>query len=280
MFENQVSLEKTRSAVKNESDAVVKIRVPQCRGRSKNFCQKIGLTVGETTEKKLLLIKQTLRAQVNCPDMQFEEFPFDIQSCGFLLKDLKLTENRFRAKNNFKWLQPILEKGKTLTSTEYDLELKNASLTGLNRSRCGFQVEMVRKTGVYIYTYFVPSGLMVIVSWVSFAVRVDAVPGRLAIVNVDPVPLIRLGLLLTLLLMTINLNNSATGSIPTSDGICPLISWILISMVFILVALVEYFLILVVLRFRDKVSENKSIHLFLVCLSEEKIWEGARQQKP
>ena len=97
-------------------------------------------------------------------------------------------------------------------------------------------------------------------------------------------PLIRLGLLLTLLLMTINLNNSATDKIPPSDKICPLIQWILISMVFILVALVEYFLILVVLRFRDKVSENKSIHLLkhyiLVCLSEEKIWEGARQQKP
>ena len=101
-----------------------------------------------------------------------------------------------------------------------------------------------------------------------------------AIVNVDPVSLIRLGLLLTLLLMTINLNNSVTDKIPPSDKICPLIKWILISMVFILVALVEYFLILVVLRFRDKVSENKSIHLFLVCLSEEKIWESARQQKP
>ena len=78
-----------------------------------------------------------------------------------------------------------------------------------------------------------------------------------AIVNVDPVSLIRLGLLLTLLLMTINLNNSATGSIPTSDGICPLISWILISMVFILVALFEYFLILVLLRFGNKVSQGE-----------------------
>ena len=75
-----------------------------------------------------------------------------------------------------------------------------------------------------------------------------------AIVNVDPVSLIRLGLLLTLLLMTINLNNSASGSIPPSDGLCPLISWILISMVFILVALFEYFLILVLLRFGNKVS--------------------------
>ena len=66
--------------------------------------------------------------------------------------------------------------------------------------------------------------------------------------------LVRLGLLLTLLLMTINLNNSASGNIPPSDGLCPLISWILISMVFILVALFEYFLILVLLRFGNKVS--------------------------
>ena len=74
-----------------------------------------------------------------------------------------------------------------------------------------------------------------------------------ASVNIDPVPLIRLGLLLTLLLMTINLNNSATNKIPLSNKICPLIQWILISMLFILFALLEYFLILVVLRFGDKV---------------------------
>ena len=65
--------------------------------------------------------------------------------------------------------------------------------------------------------------------------------------------LVRLGLLLTLLLMTINLNNSATNKIPLSDKICPLIQWILISMLFILFALLEYFLILVVLRFGGKV---------------------------
>ena len=64
----------------------------------------------------------------------------------------------------------------------------------------------------------------------------------------------RLGLLLTLLLMTINLNNSATEKIPPSGKICPLVQWILISIAFILLALFEYFLILVVLRFWDKVN--------------------------
>ena len=40
------------------------------------------------------------------------------------------------------------------------------------------QVILSRKPTVHIYTYFLPSGLMVMVSWISFAVRVDAVPGR------------------------------------------------------------------------------------------------------
>ena len=75
---------------------------------------------------------------------------------------------------------------------------------------------------------------------------------------VDDVDLrvIRLGLLLTLLLMTINLNNSATEKIPPSGKICPLVQWILISIVFILFALFEYFVILVVLRFWDKVTHS------------------------
>ena len=67
----------------------------------------------------------------------------------------------------------------------------------------------------------------------------------------------RLGLLLTLLLMLINLNNSATKSIPTSDLICPLILWILMSAAFVTFALAEYFAILVLLRFGNKVGEIK-----------------------
>ena len=55
--------------------------------------------------------------------------------------------------------------------------------------------------------------------------------------------------------MLINLNNSATKSIPTSDLICPLILWILMSAAFVTFALAEYFAILVLLRFGNKVGE-------------------------
>ena len=71
-------------------------------------------------------------------------------------------------------------------------------------------------------------------------------------------------MLLTLLLMTINLNNSATEKIPPSGKICPLVQWILISIAFILLALFEYFLILVVLRFWDKVNGDTVSEVTLI----------------
>ena len=100
---------------------------------------------------------------------------------------------------------------------------------------------------------------------------------------VDDVDLrvIRLGLLLTLLLMTINLNNSATEKIPPSGKICPLVQWILISIVFILFALFEYFIILVVMRFWDKVTNSVNNTIHKLCFSDGwqgKIWEGEGQQ--
>ena len=77
---------------------------------------------------------------------------------------------------------------------------------------------------------------MVITSWISFAVSFDVVPGRL-------------GLLLTVLLMMINMNNTIATSIPKSDSMCPLIIWVLISIIFIIFALAEYFIILVTVKF-------------------------------
>ena len=142
--------------------------------------------------------------------------------------------------NNFKLVVENLPLGNNLTSTEVHLAVESLS-DGKIEARNGFRMKMTRKTTVYIYTYFVPCGLMVVVSWISFSINVDAVPGRL-------------GLLLTLLLMTINMNNSAAQAIPTSEKICPLIIWILLSMWFISFALFEYFALLLLVRYGKEVS--------------------------
>ena len=52
--------------------------------------------------------------------------------------------------------------------------------------------------------------------------------------------------------MMINLTNSAAKIIPGSDRICPLIMWIWLSITFVVAALIEYFIILTILKFSKK----------------------------
>ena len=124
--------------------------------------------------------------EVDCPKMDFADFPLDIQRCGFFMKDKERNER-------VKWNDPLVLKTR-LTSSEYDIEIEKPSRNNETLNMAGFTLILSRKPTVYLYTYFVPCGLLVVVSWVSFAVSSEAVPGRL-------------GLLLTLLLMLINLTN-------------------------------------------------------------------------
>ena len=109
----------------------------------------------------------------------------------------------------------------------------------------GFSVRITRKPTDFIMFYFTPCFLMVLASWISFVVNYEAVPGRL-------------GLLLTLLLMIINMNNTISESIPKSEKICPLIIWLFMSILFVIFALIEYFIILFQVKFggNNDVSVN------------------------
>lgn len=62
------------------------------------------------------------------------------------------------------------------------------------------------KVNYYIFNYFIPSGLFVMVSWVSFAIPPDSVPGRIA-------------LLITTLLVLVNIANTVFSVSPAADAI-------------------------------------------------------------
>ncbi len=42
---------------------------------------------------------------------------------------------------------------------------------GMNYSVAGFEMVLTRKISFYVVTYYLPSGLFVVVSWISFLVR-------------------------------------------------------------------------------------------------------------
>ena len=74
-----------------------------------------------------------------------------------------------------------------------------------NYSVAGFELTLSRKTMHYIITCYLPSGMFVVVSWISFLVPPDIVPGRMT-------------LLVTVFLVLINIFNTITTNIPKADG--------------------------------------------------------------
>ena len=189
-----------------------------------------------TGSKNLKLqYSQKVKVTVGC-EMNFEYFPFDTQNCKFLLKSL-------RNQPNLRWRG---QKLKLNTLTHPDFTINIMRLKEFDDSYTGFMLILHRKPQLYVYSYFIPSTLLVITSWISFSIKPEVVPGRL-------------GLLLTTLLMLINLNNAVATTIPRSDGLCPLTTWIFVSIIFVAIALSEYFWILTTLKFYspDKVKASK-----------------------
>ena len=69
----------------------------------------------------------------------------------------------------------------------------------------GFELTLTRKMRPYFIRCYLPSGVFVIVSWISFLVPPEIVAGRL-------------GLLITLFLVLVNIFNTITTNIPNADG--------------------------------------------------------------
>ena len=94
-----------------------------------------------------------------------------------------------------------------------------------NYSVTGFEVTLRRKMSHYIITYYFPAGMFVIVSWISFLVPPESVPGRMTI-------------LVTVFLVLVNIFNSITSNIPRADGLTAIESFVIICIIFVFGALI------------------------------------------
>ena len=77
---------------------------------------------------------------------------------------------------------------------------------GMNYSVAGFEMVLTRKISFYVVTYYLPSGLFVVVSWISFLVNPEVIPGRMT-------------LLVTIFLVLINIFNNVTSNSPNVEGL-------------------------------------------------------------
>merc|ERR1719322_1224968 len=122
---------------------------------------------------------------------------------------------------------------------DYDIKIKRLNpedqvfLGGSlgNFSLAGFEMVLSRYVSTYIITYYLPSGLFVIVSWISFLIPMEVIPGRMA-------------LLVTLFLVLVNIFNTVTTNTPKAEGLTAIEAWMLACILFVFGALIEYAAIL------------------------------------
>ena len=165
-----------------------------------------------------------------CP-MHFDKFPLDTQTCKFLVgsysyDDSQMTFKTSSAKYNNKDSNSI--------ALDYEIEIKPLTaedslliFEGLgNFSLAGFELVLRRYVSTYIITYYLPSGLFVIVSWISFLIPMDVIPGRMA-------------LLVTLFLVLVNIFNNVTTNTPKAEGLTAIEAWMLACILFVFGALIE-----------------------------------------
>ena len=187
-----------------------------------------GLWIGAD---KTVLYSQATHITFICP-MRFDKFPLDTQMCKFQVGSYSYNDKIMR----FLTEQAGYSGGKLGNSIALDYAIKISHLKpsdavfsggGLgNFSLAGFEMVLHRYVSTYIITYYLPSGLFVIVSWISFLIPMDVIPGRMA-------------LLVTLFLVLVNIFNTVTTNTPKAEGLTAIEAWMLACILFVFGALIE-----------------------------------------
>lgn len=194
--------------------------------------------------------------------MNLKKFPFDYQLCPFVLeswgynstqlslewesispvaisRELELTEytlaDKWTQKNNNTYIIPGMH-----------LSAYNTTFSKFygNYSSLTVQFRFEREIGHYIMDYYVPSILLVVVSWVSFWLDPNAVPGRTTLGT-------------STMLTFITLSRNIGSSLPKVSYIKATEIWFIVCTAFIFGSLVEFAFVNTIWRRRKNVELKK-----------------------
>ncbi|XP_078138515.1 glycine receptor subunit alpha-3 isoform X2 [Centroberyx gerrardi] len=190
-----------------------------------------------TTDNKLLRIFKNgnvlysirLTLTLSCP-MDLKNFPMDVQTCIMQLESFGYTMNDLI----FEWQQngPVqVADGLTLPQfilkDESDLRYCTKHYNTGKFTCIEVRFHLERQMGYYLIQMYIPSLLIVILSWVSFWINMDAAPARVA-----------LGIT-TVLTMTTQSSGSRT-SLPKVSYVKAIDIWMAVCLLFVFSALLEY----------------------------------------
>ncbi|KAJ0033529.1 hypothetical protein NQD34_000636 [Periophthalmus magnuspinnatus] len=190
-----------------------------------------------TTDNKLLRIFKNgnvlysirLTLTLSCP-MDLKNFPMDVQTCIMQLESFGYTMNDLI----FEWQEngPV-QVAEGLTLPQFILKDESDLLYCTKHYNTGkftcieVRFHLERQMGYYLIQMYIPSLLIVILSWVSFWINMDAAPARVA-----------LGIT-TVLTMTTQSSGSRT-SLPKVSYVKAIDIWMAVCLLFVFSALLEY----------------------------------------
>ncbi|XP_058975456.1 pH-sensitive chloride channel 2 [Musca domestica] len=201
-----------------------------------------------------VIFSTRLQATLYCW-MNFKKFPFDEQSCSTVLEswmyntteltlhwedktpisfdpDMRLTEYNMQRY----WYN------ETIVNSN-DIHLRHGAFYG-NYSSLSFTVHLNREIGFYLMDYFLPSMMIVAISWVSFWLQADASPPR-----------IMLGT--STMLSFITLSSSQSKTLPKVSYIKVSEVWFLGCTFFIFGSLVEFAFVNTIWRRKENIELKK-----------------------
>lgn len=177
--------------------------------------------------------------------MGLERYPMDVQICSMIMESYSYSaENVY-----FTWIQnqePVVV-DESIEMPQYTLEKYGTSVCKKDYGEGNFtciraDFHLSRNQGYFVIQVYIPSILIVLLSWVSFWLDVDSIPARIS-----------LGVL-TVLTMTTQ-SSGARASLPRVSYVKAIDVWMAVCLIFVFAALLEFAYVNVLSRRR---SYNRS----------------------
>ena len=182
---------------------------------------------------KVLRYVVRVRTALSC-QMDFHLYPFDSHECVFRAGSFYQHQDVVKCTSNFGH-DPEHQR-----NLEYKIIITNLSshektfeYIGVNWAYCGFKILLERTLTQILFQVYFTSALLVIVTWASFILNPNNVPGRM-------------GLLVTAFLTLINIFIGVRNSSPPSSGLNAISIFLVVCIGNVFAAFLEYACVLII----------------------------------
>lgn len=193
------------------------------------------MSSGMIKKDKMITYLLSVNLKISC-QMNFDNFPLDSHRCPFRIGSYYGTEEIVKCTSDYQFHE------KRQRSLQHSIEIEDLApedqtviLPTGRFAACGFTVVLERNRIQKFFQVYLTSMLFVIVSWASFMIKPDVVPGRM-------------GLLVTLFLVLINIFNGVKAGSPQSTNLNAVDLYLLVCIFLVFGALAEYATVLFRIR--------------------------------